>query len=243
MDPPPGAHAAADRRVSGRGGHDGFATTGAGCHHKQFGTNLLDEVAVLAGHHINPGEPPDFSSCFGDRSLAVTAFQIRGRVFDDVGCNEMGRCGHRAILRRASCHPLRGKRAISEEFVENLLSGTPCASGLQEPLKITRGRSRFPPGRGPGVCASTVAHKAGIAVCVVNAGSGVPDPSAKAARAAGRKTCSGGRFRTSNPPSGSTLATMARPASALSAPATSCPEGAARCPGTNSPKQGTVWPN
>lgn len=174
MDPPPGTHAAADRRVSGRGGHDGFATTGAGCHHKQFGTNLLDEVAVLAGHHINPGEPPDFSSCFGDRSLAVTAFQIRGRVFDDVGCNEMGRCGHRAILRRASCHPLRGKRAISEEFVENLLSGAPCASGLQESLKITQGRSRFPPDRGPGVCASTAAHKAGIAVCVSTPEVGYP---------------------------------------------------------------------
>jgi hypothetical protein len=92
--------------------------------------NLL-ELAVVAGHHINPGEPPDFSSCFGDHSLAVTAFQIRGRVSDDVGFNEMGGGRHRAILRRASCRLLRGKTAISEEFARNLLSAGPDAQAYR----------------------------------------------------------------------------------------------------------------
>jgi hypothetical protein len=115
---------------SGRGSHDGSATTGAERHHEHFCTDPL-ELAVVAGHHINPGEPPDFSSCFGDHSLALTAFQIRGRVFEDVGSNEMGRGGHRAILRRASCHLLRGKTAISEEFVRNLLSDGPDAGACR----------------------------------------------------------------------------------------------------------------
>lgn len=84
------------------------------------------ELAVVAGHHINPGELPDYSSCFGDYPLAVTAFQIRGRVIDDVVYNLIGEGGHSAILRRASCHLLRGKTGIFEEFVRNLLrSATP----------------------------------------------------------------------------------------------------------------------
>ena len=107
----------AGKLTSGRGSHDGCVTTGAERHHEQFCTNLL-ELAVVAGHHINPGEPPDFSSRFGDHSLAVTAFQIRRRIFDD----EMTRGGHKTTLRRASYHLLRGKPAISEEFVRNLLS-------------------------------------------------------------------------------------------------------------------------
>jgi hypothetical protein len=107
----------ASKLISGRGSHDGCVTTGAERHPEQFCTNLL-ELAVVAGHHINPGEPPDFSSCFGDHSLAVTAFQIRGRVFDD----EIRGGRHKTTLRRASYHLLRGKPAISEEFVRNLLS-------------------------------------------------------------------------------------------------------------------------
>lgn len=86
------------------------------------------ELAVVAGHHINPGEPPDLSICFGDHSLAETAFQIRGRLFDDVGCDETGGGGHRAILRRASCHLLRSKTAISEESVRNLVRAATFAA-------------------------------------------------------------------------------------------------------------------
>ena len=80
------------------------------------------ELAVVAGHHINSGEPPDYSSCFGDHSLAKTAFQIRGRVFDGMGCDEIGEIEHGAIIRHASCHLLRGKLAISQGSVRNLLS-------------------------------------------------------------------------------------------------------------------------
>ena len=84
------------------------------------------ELAVVAGHHIDPGELPDYSSCFGDYPLAVTAFQIRGRVIDDVVYNQIREGGHNAILRRASCHLLRGKTGLFEEFVRNLLrSATP----------------------------------------------------------------------------------------------------------------------
>ncbi len=122
---PPGHH---DRKgkgiegVSGRGSHDGFATTGAGRH-------LLDqlcceplELAVAAAHHINPGKPPNFSSCVGDHALAVTAFQIRGSGLADGVSNEMERGGHDSIIRCAPCRLLRGKVAIYEELVRNLLS-------------------------------------------------------------------------------------------------------------------------
>ena len=82
------------------------------------------ELAVVAGHHINSGEPPDHSSCFGDHSLAKTAFQIRGRVFDGMGCDQIGEIEHGPIIRHASCHLLRGKLAISQGSVRNLLSAT-----------------------------------------------------------------------------------------------------------------------
>jgi hypothetical protein len=134
------------RRILSRGSHDRSATTGAERHHEQFCTKVL-ELAVVAGHHINPGEPPDFSSCFGDHSLAVTAFQIRGRVFDDEGSNEIGRGGHNAILRRTSCHLLRGKTAISEEFVRNLPSAGPYAGATRGTLQ--RSLRNHPRRKGP----------------------------------------------------------------------------------------------
>lgn len=80
------------------------------------------ELAVVAGHHINSGEPPDYSSCVGDHSLAKTAFQIRGRGFDGMGCDQIGEIEHGPIIRHASCHLLRGKLAISQGSVRNLLS-------------------------------------------------------------------------------------------------------------------------
>jgi hypothetical protein len=54
--------------------------------------------------------------------LAKTAFQIRGRVFDDMGCDQIGEIEHGPIIRRPSCHLLRGKLAISQGSVRNLLS-------------------------------------------------------------------------------------------------------------------------
>ena len=89
-----------------------------------------------------PGNRRISAVASGDHSLAVTAFQRRGRVSDDLGSNEMERGGHRAILRRASCHLLRGKTAISEECVRNLLSAGPDAGAtrgtLQRSLSMPR---------------------------------------------------------------------------------------------------------
>lgn len=113
--------------VSSLGGHARFGPISFRANHEQCCSGPLD-LAVVAGHHINAGEAPDYSSCFGDYTLAVTAFQVRGRVFDDVVCNEIVEGGHSAILRRASCHLLRDKTAISEEFVRNLLSAATLRS-------------------------------------------------------------------------------------------------------------------
>lgn len=106
----------------------------------------LFELAVVAGHHINSAEAPDYSSCFGDHSLAKTAFQIRGRVFDDTGCDQIGEIKHGPIIRRPSCHLLRGKLTISQGSVRNLLSAaTLKATVLNRAIVLKRVCAPCPP--------------------------------------------------------------------------------------------------